>query len=489
MKVDPTRKLADQEAEQTIIACLLKDANNCFFDIDALIKDIDFFYPQNQIIYSTTRNLILTENIKQPDIHTISNAIQKLDSHTANKYSIPEYLSILSAHPALPENAMPFVKTVKKLALRRQLKDRLLESIVSLETMDDSVDLTTIISTAEKPIIEFSNNAVGNDVTENLGVFSWEYLRILANNPPTHLGIPTGFPRYDEAVGNGLRPGVHIVAGRAKSRKSMFGIQICDNVTKNNTKVLYLDTELSKETLASRWLGMVTGVPIDVIEKGNFINTEYADIIRNSVKDIRNRPFSYHNIASKTHYEWISIMRRWLFREVGFNKDGQLNPCLIVLDYIKMMDLRHAQAFAEHQYLGQIITDLHNFCLQYKVPIFALCQLNREGILREDQGVLAGSDKLIGLCSSAFIIKAKTPEDLVEDSEANGDRKLVALAQRFGKELSMGTYINVQCDPLNGRMIEGKYNYEVKSKNENVDLRKNKYESKNREEHIDGISL
>ena len=52
-------------------------------------------------------------------------------------------------------------------------------------------------------------------------------------------------------------------------------------------------------------------------------------------------------------------MRRWLYRHVGFDQSGQSNPCLIVFDYVKLMDDRSiTRNVSEFQALGFLMTKI-----------------------------------------------------------------------------------------------------------------------------------
>ena len=241
--------------------------------------------------------------------------------------------------------------------------------------------------------------------------------------------------------------------------KSFIGSNSAYHNASNGIKVLYADTELTQEIVSTRTLARASGVPINDIENGSFAgNPLDLKKVRDAINVLKENKIHYHNISGKDHREWISIFRKWILKEVGFDANGNTNPCLIVLDYIKVMNLDHMKGYAEFQYLGQIITDLHNFCIKYNIAILAFAQLNREGITKEDQGVIAGSDRLIGLCSSCAMIKKKTADDYADDPKANGDRKLIILASRFGPGTEDGEYINLKTDLARGLIEEGRTN-------------------------------
>ena len=86
------------------------------------------------------------------------------------------------------------------------------------------------------------------------------------------MGISTGFPRFDKAIGGGLRRGnVDVIAARAKAGKSLFADSVALHVAgKLDIPVLMLDTEMSKEDHIHRLLGNITDIPINDISTGKF---------------------------------------------------------------------------------------------------------------------------------------------------------------------------------------------------------------------------
>lgn len=124
----------------------------------------------------------------------------------------------------------------------------------------------------------------------------------------------------------------------------------------------------------------------------------------------------------------------------------------------------------EYQYIGQILTDLHNFCIKYNLPILAGCQLNREGIDREDQGTLSASDRINWLASSVTLLKNKTDVDYASSPVTDGNKKFVIVKSRFGPGTGDGEYINLKCDLARSLIIEGETNLNVR-KNKKGELK------------------
>jgi hypothetical protein len=151
-----------------------------------------------------------------------------------------------------------------------------------------------------------------------------------------------------------------------------------------------------------------------------------------------------------------SIVRRWLSKSVGFNEFGKANPCLVIYDYLKLMSSDDLKSqMQEFQMLGFLISAFHNFAVKWSLPILATVQLNRDGVEKEGGEFIAGSDRILWLCSNFTILKPKIQSDLLEDPPANGTMKLVVTDTRFGPGLEFGEYINVYQKLERGLFEEG----------------------------------
>ena len=171
------------------------------------------------------------------------------------------------------------------------------------------------------------------------------------------------------------------------------------------------------------------------------------------------------SIAGQPFENILSIMRKWVYQEVGFDENGRTKDCLIVYDYLKLMGSESiSSSMQEYQVLGFQITQLHNFCVKYDVPCLSFVQLNRDGITKESTDVVSGSDRLIWLCTSFSIFKLKSDEEIADDTDENGNRKLVPIVARHGAGLDDGDYINMNMFGKFGKLVEGQTRNELRTK-------------------------
>jgi len=261
------------------------------------------------------------------------------------------------------------------------------------------------------------------------------------------MGIPTGFPLYDAAIGGGLRPGtLNVIGARPKTGKTVLtdnmGYFIAEN---EKIPVLNMDTEMTKEDHQHRSLAMVSGVSINDIETGKFGQTpDKKTRVYDAEKKMSSIPYYHKSIAGFGFEEQISIMRRWIQKVAKLKKDGTAEECVIIYDYLKLMDANGiSDAMREFQMLGFMMTTLHNFAVRYKLPFVILMQLNRDGINKESTDAASGSDRIIWLCSNFAIFKDKSEEEIAEDPNG-GNKKIVVLASRHGGGMQFGDYINCE---------------------------------------------
>ena len=120
-------------------------------------------------------------------------------------------------------------------------------------------------------------------------------------------------------------------------------------------------------------------------------------------------------------------------RNVGYDDEGNMNDCVVVYDYFKLMDRNHLDGLREYEALGYQISKLTDFTKEFDFPCLAFVQLNR-------QNEVSQSDRLIWLCNSFSKFEKKTDLEVGDDG-GGGNRKLTITETRFGGGLDDGDYI------------------------------------------------
>jgi len=437
--------LSDVGAERAVLAGLFRHGIDVYVDVSDIIDHRTFSHHNNQVLYRCVESAIQAN--REIDLPSILSAASQLNfAELVNSKQELTYIKSLFDFPVKKENVLDFAVQIKKFEFARSIKDLTNKISNDVGGIDGSETIDTIVSMVENPLMDFLREDDGGEKPEKIGNNIEEYVTFLAENQCDIVGIPTGFPRFDQAIGGGLRRKcVDLIAARPKVGKSAFADNVAIHVASQGIPVLMLDTEMSKDDHLNRILANLSKISISDISCGQFTdNDEKLSQVEKAVKKISSIPYSYVSVAGKPFEQVLNIIKRWIMQEVGTDENGNTNDCLIVYDYLKLMSSNSiTHNIQEYQALGFQITSLHNACVKLDVPCLAFVQLNRDGITKESTDTVSGSDRLIWLCTSFTIFKNKSPEELAEDGLSAGNRKLVPVVARHGGGLDDGDYINM----------------------------------------------
>lgn len=456
--------LLDVGAERAVLSGLLQYGIDAYVGIADFISVDSFVNANNAIIFQCIEHII--NNDQSPDIATLLAAAEQLKH--VDKITTPKeikYIQSLYDFPINQNNILGFAAQIKKFEFARKIKNLTLKIHKDIDGVTGRESIDDIIGILENPVTDFLREDDGGENPEKIGSGVEDYVEFLAENTCDIIGIPTGFAKYDEAIGGGLRRKcVDLVSARPKVGKSVFADNVALNVSSLGIPVLVLDTEMSKEDHLNRLIANISGTPINEVATGKFVNDpEKNRKVREAVSKLESIPYSYVSVAGKPFEQILNIIRRWIVQEVKTDESGKTNECLIIYDYLKLMSSSSiTNNIQEYQALGFQITSLHNLCVKLDIPCLSFVQLNRDGITKESTDAVSGSDRLIWLCTSFSIFKAKSPEELAEDGPNAGNRKLVPIVSRHGAGMDDGDYINMQMVGSHAKLIELKTRNELK---------------------------
>jgi replicative DNA helicase len=458
-------KLSDIGAERAILAGLMQHGIESYLSIADFITVDSFGNYNNQILFKCIEHVIKSDH--KVDIPSILSSASQLNlDESINTSQELKYIKSLFDFPVNKDNVFNFGIQIKKFEFARKIK-KLTEKIhKDIDNVSGSETINEIIQILENPVTDFLREDDGGDVPEKIGNNINDYVNFLAENQCDIIGIPTGFGKYDEAIGGGLRRKcVDLVAARPKVGKSVFADNAALNISLKGVPVLMLDTEMSKEDHLNRLLANMSSVPINEIATGKFAeDQDKYDAVISSMKQLESIPYSYISVAGKPFDQILNLIKRWVVQEVKTDDNGKTRDCVIIYDYLKLMSSTSiTNNIQEYQALGFQITSLHNLCVKLDIPCLSFVQLNRDGITKESTDAVSGSDRLIWLCTSFSIFKIKSQEELAEDGPNAGNRKLVPIVSRHGAGLDDGDYINMIMQGSHARLKELKTRNEFKN--------------------------
>jgi replicative DNA helicase len=444
--VSKESSLKNIASERAVLAGIVQHGIDCFVDVEILIDEETFTLNHNKILFKCVVDaLSKNESIGFPDILSSAKSLDL--NEYVERPDVMKHINGVINTPIYLENVRSHAEKIRRLQFARNVQNQLRDIYRGLDEISGDESITEILSIAEAPIQEICMSYMREDDTtpKPLGESLADYIEHVQNNTSDSMGISTGFPVFDTAIGGGLRRKcVDLVAARPKVGKSCFADNVALHVAQNlGIPVLMLDTEMSKEDHWNRIVANVSDVSINEIATGRFADDpEKIDRVHKAVEEIKDIPYDYISIAGRPFEETLSIARRWILKNVGYDENGRLNDCLVIYDYLKLMTSESINNnLAEFQVLGFQITQLHNFCVEYDVACLSFVQLNRDGITKESTDAVSGSDRLIWLCTSFSIFKNKTEEERAMDGIRNGDKKLIPIVSRHGPGMEDEGYI------------------------------------------------
>ena len=449
-------QLSDVGAERAVLAGLFAYGLESYVEISDLLDHGSFGNQNNQVIYKCIEKVL--QNEAEVDLPAILSAAEQLNlSDAINTRQELEYINSLMEFPIKKDNVIYFAAQIKKFEFARKIKSLTSKISRDVESINGDESIDDIIGIVENPIMEFLREDDSGQKPERLGEGVEEYLDFLMENKCDQIGVPTGFARYDAAIGGGLRRKcVDLVSARPKVGKSVFADNVALNVANQGVPVLMLDTEMSKEDHLNRIISNLSGVPINEVATGSFTDDDEKTIsVKGAIDQIKDIPYTYISVAGAPFEQIMNAIKRWIMQEVGQDESGRTNECVVIYDYLKLMSSSSiTNNLQEYQALGFQITSLHNLSVKYDFPCLSFVQLNRDGITRETTDTVSGSDRLIWLCTSFSIFKIKSPEEFAEDGPNAGNRKLVPVVCRHGPGMEDGNYINMRMLGEHARLNE-----------------------------------
>ncbi len=453
-------KLTDLNSEIAVLGGIIQHGASCYYDIADCITDNSFSDEQNKLIFCCLKRIIETLEITEIDLSILLSTAHSLGLNHLLATTIGlKKINDLFEIDIKTKSVRKLASKLGNLEIARSMYQTLTNLAKRYTELTGDEPISSILNIAEEGIFNFSSSLNINEhepqkVFQHVG----ERLQYLKDNPRQLLGVSTGFPRFDEAIGGGLRPGtISVIGARAKVGKSILAGNIGVHIAKNlEIPVLSLDTEMRIEDQQDRLMAMLSEVKIKDIETGQFGKCNYtSEKLFNTSKLVKDIPYFYSSIGGLSFDEQISTIRRWIIKQVGLRDDGKAKDCVIIYDYLKLMSAADIRSdLKEFQVLGFTMTALHNFALRYEVPILAFIQLNRDGISKESTDVVSGSDRIVWLCSNFSIYKDKSGEEIVKDGPRLGNRKLIPVISRHGSGMGFGNYINFDFKEEYGKVIE-----------------------------------
>lgn len=199
------------------------------------------------------------------------------------------------------------------------------------------------------------------------------------NNPEKFRGTLSGYPQFDR-VTKGFKPGQLIVlAGRAKSGKSIFMVNITRNLLQREKRVLYVAIEGGLDLPTLRMDSVLSGVSYEALQDGSTSPEELAKY-HQTMQSIQ---------GTKNFHLWEVPAKVCTSTLIGQKIDELTNLYgtfdLVIVDHVGLMGSDDPEVRKEQDWLklGSICLDLKNIAGDRRVPIITPIHVNKEASKRK----------------------------------------------------------------------------------------------------------
>lgn len=289
-------------------------------------------------------------------------------------------------------------------------------------------DAEAALDQAEQMLFDLTDRAATAGRAEVLGNTLDPWLAELERryNGECAQAYPTGLIDLDERLGGGLRPGQMVtVGGRPGSGKSIFGVQVGYHLAASQQKPsLIVSAEMPTEELVERLVASEARVGNQALRTGRLSQADWQKISE-SIPALSSCPLYIYDAPGATLASIRAEVRR-VAAATGAHPT-------VVVDYVQLLTTA-GKAENRQVEVDTLARGLKVLARDLKVPVIALCQLNRNlenrsdkrpvlGDLRESGGIENHSDIVIGVYRD---------EMYNPGSKDAGTAELIILKQRGG---------------------------------------------------------
>ena len=442
----------DYELEKQLLAALIKEPDD-YCEISNFINSRDF-YSENTNLHSSIFSIIKQAIDKSEGIDEviIAQRVNSLGLSFEDNVNPADYIRSLGMRKVPKGNLIKTARELKKYTVRREIYDSAREVAKKMKGISPDSTYTDIISQADQIYNSRINlYELGNDTPENIYEEMEALIEERGNNPISEFGMMGPHKKVNQIYGSLLRPGnITVIVARSGSGKTQFCMDYSTKVAvKYGIPVLHFDNgEMSKEELIMRQCAALSGVPMHLIETGNWrkAGQEVVDKIRSVWSQVKNLQFYYYNVGGMDVDGMIKTLKRFYYGKVGRG-----NRMIFSFDYIKTTS-ESGGGKNEWQVVGEMV-DKFKKCVQKEIlhdgnpiiPMITSVQSNRSGITNnrnssniiDDESVVSLSDRITQFCSHMFILRNKTADEIESEGRNFGSHKLINVkARHLGQDIA-----------------------------------------------------
>ncbi len=420
------------EAEECVIGSLLVNGDS-IYEINQFLKPDDFFTSQNKWCYECCIEIMNRgEAVDQiPLGHEFVNK-----GHLAEVGGVA-YLSQLIAQCPTSVNILHYGRIVKNTAIAR--KAIIAGQKITTEGFEES-DPNKIVSKAEKILLDLQKEVASPKLLtpNDLAKLATQRYNELAEGK--RKGVYTGFQELDEAIGGLFGGELCYIAGRPGHGKTEWLLSVAEHVSAEYGNILLASLEQPWGDILDRYISRELNVSPRKIRVGNYSDEMMVGIQTLIGNMAASRMYFYDSGGNidGSGYTTMSIMSLANHMKIAYGLSA------VFIDYIGL--IRDEVKMSLYERITIISAKLKQMARDLDIPVFCVCQLNREpehrvdhtpqvSDLRESGALEQDADTIL------LLYRADKYEDELEKARENnrdikGKADLIIGKQRQGGEAS-----------------------------------------------------
>lgn len=370
--------IANLEAEQALLGALMFD-NDVFVAIDGIVAARDFWEPFHQLLFKTIADQIRHGRLAEPTILRDFFAIVP----AFREFGGLRYLADLVDRAPTSANAPAYAKTVRSLALRRDVV-RITQEIQTRAKSEAESSGADLMADLEREMLAIRT---GKD---DLGFTSWaDASRAVVygmDRPDDRRMLKLGHKRVDDILGGAERGDMIVLGGRPGMGKSALAACWAMNVARAGEGVAEINAEMTTAQMARRHISDL------IFERMGMHAPQYRDIRKGDLSDDHKRMIvetqhAFHGLPLmmvKRTGLTLGRIRAMLNRQKMLWEAQGVKMGLVVIDHVGLVAPDEGgRSRNEDQTI--VSGRLKEMAEELDVVMVALAQLNRQVEQRDDK--------------------------------------------------------------------------------------------------------
>ncbi|MGL5479408.1 MAG: replicative DNA helicase [Clostridium sp.] len=345
----------DLMAEAEILSSILynnKNIEHCIGKLDSR----SFYLNKNKIIYEAM--IALYKKGIEINIITLINVI---GTEKIKKIRGVSYISDLG-EGGINTNIEIYIKIIKDKYLRRKLIYEIDKDINEL--YDDRINIKETIKKLKtkfnlsKELKEIKNFYKDSDLIKQ----TITDVKNKSKSGGGILGFKTGYENLDRAI-NGIKKGeLFVIGGRPGMGKTVTALNIADGLADNNQKVLFIEMEMTNQSIGMRRISMKSQISLSKIQSGK-LSKEEIDILDNIDGD------------DKISYFTKSLLKMEEIVEIILEEKQRKGVNIVIIDHLGLIITDTKENRVNE--ISKITKRLKSLAKDEEISIILICQLSR----------------------------------------------------------------------------------------------------------------